>query len=179
MLKISSGSGRIVPFNHANALRNEYMREYSHHSIQRILCQGQNSRQNRAYHAVWLKHIAPKLLLQSTNIAGIWSFTIDSQFIFSRILWNRIEELQTEKVSIHTGCINRFDSWKYVLLFSKNVGQLIALTSLKVRSMASVSICLRKAHRVWHALWICLLHESYLDRAIWKLMLYNIILSTV
>ena len=41
-----------------------------------------------------------------------------------------------------------------------------SLTSWKVLSMVSVSICLRKAHRVWHALLICLLQESYLDRAI-------------
>ena len=47
------------------------MREYSHHSIQKILCSaGQNSRQNRTqgsvgtYYAVWLKHITPKLILQ-------------------------------------------------------------------------------------------------------------------
>ena len=112
-----------MPFNHANALRNESMREYSHHSIQRILCLGQNSRQNRAqdsvgtYYAVWLKHISPKLLLQSTNLAGMWSFTNDSQFTFSRILWSRVEELQTEKVSIHTGCMNWFDSWEYALTF--------------------------------------------------------------
>ena len=188
MLNITSRSVRIVPFNHANALWNESMREYSHHSIKRILCPGQNSHQNRAqdsvgtYYTVWLKHIAPKLLLQSTNLAGIWSFTNDSQFTVSRMLWNRIEELQTEKVSIHTVCMNWFDSWEYVLrFFFKNIVQLIhvALTSWKVRSMASVSICLRKAHRVWHALWICLLHESYLNRAIWELMLYSIILSTV
>ena len=94
-----------------------------HHSIQRILGPGQNSRQSRAqdsvgtYYAVWLKHITPKLLLQSTNLAGIWSFTNDSQLTFSRILWNRVEELQTKKVSIHTGCINWFDSWEYVLIF--------------------------------------------------------------
>ena len=58
-----------------------------------------------------------KLLLQSTNLAGIWSFTNDSQYTFSRILWNRYEELQTGKVSIHTGCMNWFDSWEYVLVF--------------------------------------------------------------
>ena len=123
MLNITSRSVRIVPFNHANALWNESMREYSHHSIKRILCPGQNSRQNRAqdsvgtYYTVWLKHIAPKLPLQSTNLAGIWSFTNDSQFTVSRMLWNRIEELQTEKVSIHTVCMNWFDSWEYVLSF--------------------------------------------------------------
>ena len=123
MLNITSRSVRIVPFNHAHALRNESMREYSRHSTQRILCPGQNSRQNRAqdsvgtYYAVWLKHITPKLLLQSTNLAGMWSFTNDSQFTVSRILWNRVEELQTEKVSIHRGCMNWFDTWEYVLTF--------------------------------------------------------------
>ena len=99
------------------------MSEYSHNSIQSILCPGQNSCQNRAqdsvgtYFAVWLKHITPKLLLQSTNLAGIWSFTNDSQFTFSRIMWNRVEELQTERVNIYTGCMNWFDVSEYVLIF--------------------------------------------------------------
>ena len=89
----------------------------------KLLCPGQNSCQNRAQdsvgtcYAVWLKPITPKLLLQTTNLAGIWSFTNDNQFTFSRMLWNGVEELQTEEVSIHTGCMNWFDSWEYMSWF--------------------------------------------------------------
>ena len=69
--------------------------------------------------------------------------------------------------------VNGYQSWCHI--------QLIALTSWKVLSVALVSICFRKAHAVWHALWICSLHgcrKRYLDRAIWQLMLYSTSLST-
>ena len=131
MLNIPSGSVRIVPFNYANALGNESMREYSHHSIQRILCPGQNC--VGTYNAVLLKQsfIAPKLLLRSTNLAGIWSFTNDNQFTSSRILWNRVEELQAEKVwvsiqGVWIDLIHGNRSWWgfLVCFFSKNLVQL-------------------------------------------------------